>query len=74
MLEIAALLEHAQNADPGPVHAVRELLRDPKSPLYDVAVDVAELRTTLEDLRNALTHRQPLRGPQPPDPTHALPT
>ena len=59
LLEIAALLEHAQNPDPSPVRAVRELLRDRTSPLHDVSVDVAELRTTLEDLRQALGQLSP---------------
>jgi hypothetical protein len=54
LVEIAALLEHARNPDPGAVLAARRLLRDRASPLYDVAVDATELRTTLEDLRTAL--------------------
>jgi hypothetical protein len=68
LLEIAALLEHAQNPDPSPVRAVRQLLRDRTSPLYDVAVDVAELRTTLGNVRKALGQRQSATSPQPWDP------
>jgi hypothetical protein len=68
LLEIAALLEHAQNPDPDPVRAVRELLQDRTSPLYDATVDIAELRTTLEDLRQALGQRQSLTKPPPSDP------
>jgi hypothetical protein len=69
LLEIAALLEHAQNPNPGPVRAVRELLRDRTSPLYDLAVDVGELRTTLENLRQALGQPQPMTKPRPRDPS-----
>jgi hypothetical protein len=54
LLETAALLEHADSPDPGAVLAARELLRDRASPLYDAAVDAAELRAALEDLRAAL--------------------
>ena len=69
LLEIAALLEHAQNPDPSRVRAVRELLRDRTSPLHDAAVDVAELRTTLEDLRQALGKPQSMTKPLPGDPS-----
>jgi hypothetical protein len=58
LLETAALLEHADSPDPGAVLAVRELLRDRASPLYDVAVDAADLRAALEDLRIALGQPQ----------------
>jgi hypothetical protein len=68
LLEIAALLEHAQNPDPGPVRAVRALLRDRTSPLYDAGVNVAELRRTLEDMRKALGQRQSVTRAQPWDP------
>jgi hypothetical protein len=68
LVEIAALLEHASNPDPGPVLAARELLRGRASPLYDVAVDVAELRTTLEALRTALGQPPSMTRPQPRDP------
>jgi hypothetical protein len=68
LLEIAALLEHAQDPDPGAIRAVRELLRDRTSPLYDLTVDVAGDRATLEDLRKALGQPQSGTKPQPWDP------
>jgi hypothetical protein len=68
LLEVAALLEHAENPDPGPVLAARELLRDRASPLRDVAIDVAELRMTLADLRTALAQAQSMTRPQSRDP------
>jgi hypothetical protein len=67
LLAIAALLEHAQNPDPAAVLAVRELLRDRASPLYDVAVDVAELHGTLKELRDAIRQPRPSTRPQPQD-------
>jgi hypothetical protein len=48
LLEIAALLEHAHDPDPGCVAALRELLRGERSPLYDAAVAASELRATLD--------------------------
>jgi hypothetical protein len=58
LLEIAALLEHADKPDPDAVLATRELLRDRTGPLYDVAVEATELCTTLENLRAALAQPQ----------------
>lgn len=69
LLEIAALLEHAQDPEPAAIRAVRKLLRDRTSPLYDLAVDVAELRTTLNCLRKTLGQRQSVSTPRPPDPS-----
>ena len=47
LLEIAALLERAQDPDPSCVAALRQLVRDGASPLYDPAVHVSELHTAL---------------------------
>jgi hypothetical protein len=57
LLEIAALLEHAHDPDPGCIAALRDLLRDAASPLYDPSVDPAQLRATLDKARAALRHR-----------------
>ncbi len=54
LLEIAALLEHAHDPDPGSVAALRDLLRGERSPLFDAAVAASELRATLDRARAAL--------------------
>jgi hypothetical protein len=55
LLEIAALLERAHDPDPACVVALRELLANGcDSPLYNVAIPVAELHETLDRVRSGL--------------------
>jgi hypothetical protein len=54
LLEIAALLEHAHDPDPGSVQTLRDLLADQASPLYDPAVEAGELHATLDHVRRGL--------------------
>jgi hypothetical protein len=67
LLQIAVLIEHGDDPDPASVQAVRALLHEPASPLYDASVDMADLHLTLEQLRNALGQRQPITRPRPRD-------
>jgi hypothetical protein len=55
LLEIAALLERTDHADPECVGAIHRLVRDGSSPLYDPAVHVSELYSTLAYIRGKLT-------------------
>ncbi len=48
LLEIAALIERAQNPDPDRVAALRNLLANGDSPLYHAGVHVSELHATLD--------------------------
>jgi hypothetical protein len=59
LLEIAALLEHAHDPDPECLTALRDLLRDAASPLYDPAVDPAQLSATLDHARAGLQRQRP---------------
>ena len=55
LFEIAALLEHAYNADPISVKALRGLLADgANSPLYNAKIPFAELESTLNYVRSGL--------------------
>jgi hypothetical protein len=64
LLEVAALLEHARDPDPGCVTAIRGLLHDVASPLYDAAVVVGELQAILDHIRRRL--RSGSRAEPPP--------
>jgi hypothetical protein len=56
LLELADLLERADDPDPAPVAEVRALLTDGcRSPLYNRDVHVSELRATLYYLRAGLS-------------------
>jgi hypothetical protein len=55
LLQIAALLEHADDADPECIAALHDLLRDGISPLYNPAVHASELQYTLDYVRASLT-------------------
>jgi hypothetical protein len=55
LLEIAAMLERAHNPDPLCVAALRHLVRDGISPLYNPAVHVSKLHTTLDYIRSGLS-------------------
>jgi hypothetical protein len=54
LLEIAALIERADNPDPDCVAALRNLLANGESPLYHPGVRVSELYATLEYIRSGL--------------------
>jgi hypothetical protein len=55
LLEIAALLERVHEPDPAQVLALRDLLTNGcDSPLYNVAIPVAELHETLDRVRSGL--------------------
>jgi hypothetical protein len=58
LLEIAAMLEHAQDPDPACVEALRDLLANGcDSPLYNADIHVSELCATLAYVRSGLaTH------------------
>jgi hypothetical protein len=54
LIELAALIERTEAPDPLPVAALRALLRDGASPLYNPAVPAAELHKTIEYIRSGL--------------------
>ena len=55
LLEIAVMLEHSDDPDPGCVAAVHDLMSDGcESPLYNPDVHVSELRATLYFVRSRL--------------------
>jgi hypothetical protein len=54
LLEIAALIERAENPDPDCVAALRNLLLNGDSPLYHPGVPVSELYATLDHVRSGL--------------------
>ena len=55
LLEIAALLEHAHNADPACLEALRTLLANGiDSPLYNTTTPFSELEATLNYVRSGL--------------------
>lgn len=55
LLEIAALLERAQNADPVCIGALRALLANGSdSPLYNAKIPFSELEATLDYVRSGL--------------------
>jgi hypothetical protein len=55
LLEIAAMLERAQTPTPACFAALDELLSaDRDSPLYNPRIPVAELHTTLDEIRSGL--------------------
>jgi hypothetical protein len=54
LLEIAALIEHADTPDPDCVVALRNLLTNGASPLYNASVQVSELYATLDYVRSRL--------------------
>ncbi|MGN6869141.1 MAG: hypothetical protein ACTHMY_12145 [Solirubrobacteraceae bacterium] len=58
LLEIATLLEHEPEPDPGCVAALHRLLTDGcESPLYNAEVHPSELRATIFYVRSRLTAR-----------------
>jgi hypothetical protein len=57
LLEIAALIEHADNPDADCVAALRNLLANGDSPLYHPGVHVSELHATLDYVRSGLRPR-----------------
>lgn len=68
LLEIAALLEHERDPDPGCVVALHRLLTDGcASPLYNCEVHPSELRATLYYVRSRL-------GAVPSAPAHFRPS
>jgi len=62
LLEIAALLEQASDPDPASVKAIHHLLANRDSPLYDPAVHITELYTTLYYARARLERNQASRS------------
>lgn len=55
LLEIAALLERTQTPNPACLATLNELLSNGcDSPLYNTRIPVAELHTTLGDIRSGL--------------------
>jgi hypothetical protein len=55
LLEVAAMVERAQQPDVACIEAVRSLLRDGgTSPLYNPSIDPRELAATLDYVRRAL--------------------
>jgi hypothetical protein len=68
LLEIAALLEQAQDPEPACVNAIRELLANGDSPLYHPGVHISELYAALYYIRAGLarnhTHHQSLERPR----------
>lgn len=63
LLEVAALLERAEDPDWASVAALRELLRDGgTSPLYNPAVDPLRLEVILDCARAGLQAREDLRS------------
>jgi hypothetical protein len=55
LLELAALLEHAQNPDPARLAALRDLLSNGcDSPLYNPDIHISELHATLHYIRTGL--------------------
>jgi hypothetical protein len=76
LLEIAAMLEHAQDPDPARVEALRDLLANGcDSPLYNADIHVSELCATLAYVRCGLaTHYydQPHGNSNPGQPMTSL--
>jgi hypothetical protein len=63
LLELAAMLERAQDPDWACVAALRELLRDgARSPLYNPALDPRQLAVILGQTRASLQAREDLSG------------
>ena len=54
LLEIAALIEHADTPDPDCVVALRNLLTNRASPLSNASVHVSESYATLDNVRARL--------------------
>jgi hypothetical protein len=54
LIELAALIERTEAPDPLFVAALRDLLRDGGSALYNPAVPAAELHKTIEYIRSGL--------------------
>jgi hypothetical protein len=54
LLQIAAMVEQADDPDPSCIAALHNLLRDGISPLYNPAVPATELRDTLDYIRRGL--------------------